>query len=113
MAHISAFVAGQRLSFLDSGMECSIGILAVSFHGYNELFEALYDNGKTKLLRKVFHKWSAKGVFKGVEWIRHPCGGGFEYLHRDPASRRRRRKRKSQFETEIRVYGLEYQGTGT
>jgi hypothetical protein len=26
----------------------------------------------------------------------HPCGGGFEYLHRDPASRRRRRKGKSQ-----------------
>jgi hypothetical protein len=25
-----------------------------------------------------------------------PCGGGFEYLHRDPASRRRRRKGKSQ-----------------
>jgi hypothetical protein len=28
--------------------------------------------------------------------IHHPCGGGFEYLHRDPASRRRRRKGKSQ-----------------
>jgi hypothetical protein len=25
-----------------------------------------------------------------------PCGGGVEYLHRDPASRRRRRKRESQ-----------------
>jgi hypothetical protein len=25
-----------------------------------------------------------------------PCGGGIEYLHRDPASRRRRRKGKSQ-----------------
>jgi hypothetical protein len=25
-----------------------------------------------------------------------PCGGGVEYLHRDPASRRRRRKWKSQ-----------------
>jgi hypothetical protein len=25
----------------------------------------------------------------------NPCGGGFEYLHRDPASRRRRRKGKS------------------
>jgi hypothetical protein len=24
------------------------------------------------------------------------CGGGVEYLHRDPASRRRRRKGKSQ-----------------
>jgi hypothetical protein len=27
---------------------------------------------------------------------RDPCGGGVEYLHRDPASRRRRRKGKSQ-----------------
>jgi hypothetical protein len=26
----------------------------------------------------------------------HTCGGGVEYLHRDPASRRRRRKGKSQ-----------------
>jgi hypothetical protein len=26
----------------------------------------------------------------------NPCGGGAEYLHRDPASRRRRRKGKSQ-----------------
>jgi hypothetical protein len=26
----------------------------------------------------------------------HPCGGGVEYLHSDPASRRRRRKGKSQ-----------------
>jgi hypothetical protein len=26
----------------------------------------------------------------------YPCEGGVEYLHRDPASRRRRRKRKSQ-----------------
>jgi hypothetical protein len=32
-----------------------------------------------------------------INWIfKHPCGGGFEYLHRDPASRRRRRKGKSQ-----------------
>jgi hypothetical protein len=26
----------------------------------------------------------------------HPCGGGVDYLHRDPTSRRRRRKGKSQ-----------------
>jgi hypothetical protein len=26
----------------------------------------------------------------------NPCGGGVEYLHRDPASRRRRQKGKSQ-----------------
>jgi hypothetical protein len=28
--------------------------------------------------------------------LKHPCGGGVEYLHLDPASRRRRRKGKSQ-----------------
>jgi hypothetical protein len=27
--------------------------------------------------------------------LTHPCGGGVEYVHRDPASRRRRRKGKS------------------
>jgi hypothetical protein len=52
--------------FLDSGMECNIGILTVSFHGYKELFEVLYDNGKTKLLKKVFHRPSAKDLFKGL-----------------------------------------------
>jgi hypothetical protein len=30
------------------------------------------------------------------EYRIYPCGGGVEYLHRDPASRRRRRKGKSQ-----------------
>jgi hypothetical protein len=30
------------------------------------------------------------------QFERHPCGGGVEYLHRDPASHRRRRKGKSQ-----------------
>jgi hypothetical protein len=32
----------------------------------------------------------------GWDYERHPFGGGFEYLHRDPASRTRRRKGKSQ-----------------
>jgi hypothetical protein len=31
--------------------------------------------------------------------IRNPCGGGVEYLHRDPASRRRRRKGSLKYET--------------
>jgi hypothetical protein len=30
------------------------------------------------------------------DFTSNPCGGGVEYLHRDPASRRRRRKGKSQ-----------------
>jgi hypothetical protein len=29
-------------------------------------------------------------------WLHEPCGGGVEHLHRGPASRRRRRNRKSQ-----------------
>jgi hypothetical protein len=32
----------------------------------------------------------------------NPCGGGFEYLHRDPASRRRRRKGTTQIWDSIR-----------
>jgi hypothetical protein len=39
--------------------------------------------------------FGARGSYK-TELIRAPpCGGGVEYLHRDPASRRRRRKGKS------------------
>jgi hypothetical protein len=40
-----------------------------------------------------------RGVIKGYSQKKTrpvPCGGGIEYLHRDPASRRRRRKAKSQ-----------------
>jgi hypothetical protein len=36
-------------------------------------------------------------IFLFFNWIliiRRPCGGGVQYLHRDPASRRRRRKRE-------------------
>jgi hypothetical protein len=33
---------------------------------------------------------------RSCDYESHPCGGGFEYLHRDPASRRRRRKGKPQ-----------------
>jgi hypothetical protein len=38
-------------------------------------------------------------VGPNITWLdsdSDPCGGGVEYLHRDPASRRRRRKGKSQ-----------------
>jgi hypothetical protein len=53
------------------------------------------------------HFSTIEAVFCGVRaeelfWRRltlqgsHPCGGGFEYLHHDPASRRRRRQGKSQ-----------------
>jgi hypothetical protein len=40
-----------------------------------------------------------------------PCGGGIEYLHRDTASRRRRRK--GSLKSETVKYGRESQGTRT
>jgi hypothetical protein len=43
--------------------------------------------------------------------IRHPCGGGVEYLHRDPASRKRRRK--GSLKSETVKYGHESYGTRT
>jgi hypothetical protein len=45
----------------------------------------------------VFSVWSLprnKRMILSQGW--HPCGGGFEQLHRDPVSRRKRRKGKSQ-----------------
>jgi hypothetical protein len=52
------------------------------------------------LLETVFSVWSMQSGYIRRE-LRfgtgsYPCGGGVEYLHRDPASRRRRRKGKSQ-----------------
>jgi hypothetical protein len=41
----------------------------------------------------------------------NPCWGGVEYLHRDPASRRRQRKESLKSETV--KYGRESQGTRT
>jgi hypothetical protein len=41
----------------------------------------------------------------------HPCGGGAEYFHRDPAGRRRRRK--GSFKSETVKYDHECQGTRT
>jgi hypothetical protein len=41
----------------------------------------------------------------------NPCGGGVEYLHRDPASRKRRRK--GSLKSETVKYDREYQGTRT
>jgi hypothetical protein len=52
------------------------------------------------LLETVFSIRSVqRGFTERVSWelaVSNPCGGGVEYLHRDPASRRRRRKGKSQ-----------------
>jgi hypothetical protein len=42
---------------------------------------------------------------------RNPCGGGVEYLHRDPASRRRRRK--GSLKSDTVKYGRKSQGART
>jgi hypothetical protein len=48
----------------------------------------------------IFCAVRAEVIYRGPSVItgytEDPCGGGVEYLHRDPASRRRRRKGKSQ-----------------
>jgi hypothetical protein len=51
------------------------------------------------LLETVFSIRSVQSSCKEDNWrnpVVYPCGGGVEYLHRDPASRRRRWKGKSQ-----------------
>jgi hypothetical protein len=51
---------------------------------------------------RLFSVWSAPRGYKrtqpedATDRPSHPCGGRVEYLHRDPAGRRRRRKGKSQ-----------------
>jgi hypothetical protein len=50
-------------------------------------------------LETVFSALSVQRGCKEDNWgdtVVSPCGGRIEYLHRDPASRRRRRKGKSQ-----------------
>jgi hypothetical protein len=48
------------------------------------------------LLETVFSTRFVQSGYKEDNRGVYPCGGGFEYLHRDPTSRRRRRKGKSQ-----------------
>jgi hypothetical protein len=44
---------------------------------------------------ELFSVWSMPRSYSEIPRI-NPCGGGVGYLHRDPASRRRRRKGKFQ-----------------
>jgi hypothetical protein len=53
----------------------------------------------TEIREQTFSKWSMPRCNNQDQLavaVRHPCGGGVEYLHRDPASRRRQWKGKSQ-----------------
>jgi hypothetical protein len=55
-----------------------------------------------ELFEAVFSMWSVPRLYNevqrhlGIARERNPCGGGVEYFHRDPASRKRRRNGKSQ-----------------
>jgi hypothetical protein len=55
------------------------------------------NNGMT-VGSSVFCAVRAEAIKQGPYTIteEYPCGGGVEYLHRDPASRRRRQNGKSQ-----------------
>jgi hypothetical protein len=70
----------------------------------NELTTSRVEKGtsRVKLLRLDYLvlRWIICRTQVGTTWKiychKYPCGGGVEYLHRDPASRKRRRKGKSQ-----------------
>jgi hypothetical protein len=66
-------------------------------------------------MEKVFSVGSNSRLYnedpRPAERESHPCGGGVEYLHRDPASRRKRRK--GSLESETVKYGHESYGTRT
>jgi hypothetical protein len=60
--------------------------------------------------KNMFYNQSVKDSLK-ESFELNPCGGGDEYLHRDPASLRRRRKARLKSETV--KYGHESKGTRT
>jgi hypothetical protein len=64
----------------------------------NTLAAVVWENRKQKVSRRCLLDRKTDGYTRpsGQEkWARIPCGGGIEYLHRSPASRRRQRKGKS------------------
>jgi hypothetical protein len=61
------------------------------------------------LLEEVFSMRSVPSCYKQDD--SHPSGGGFEYLHREPACRTR--LRKGSLKSETLKYGHESQGTRT
>jgi hypothetical protein len=49
-------------------------------------------NANSVLLNKIYIERSemVQNMLLGYPWCVNPCGGGVEYLHREPASRKRR-----------------------
>jgi hypothetical protein len=72
-------------------------VVRLRFHG-NVVTQSLPGNGPVR--HNIFDcslfgpQWQAGNACSTIILL-PPCGGGFEYLHRDPSSRRRRRKGKS------------------
>jgi hypothetical protein len=66
-------------------------------NSYKHLDDARIRKGHVSALvaTQQFKRFPACQI-QGFIGVRSTCGGGVEYLHRDPASCRRRRKRKSQ-----------------
>jgi hypothetical protein len=69
-------------------------------------------NNRVTVGNWMFSMWSVPRCYNQDIWSNTfselailPCGGGVEYLHRDPASRRRRRKGKSQI-WDSRIWSL-------
>jgi hypothetical protein len=66
----------------------------------HELLKQRFDSsGRNEPFERAFPLESASELQESKlrqETSSSPCGGGVEYLHSDPASRRRRRKGKSQ-----------------
>jgi hypothetical protein len=55
-----------------------------------------YENVTQEVLLSIYKYCSYNSIFRKQFYIfiyglKNPCGGGVEYLHRDPASRKRRR----------------------
>jgi hypothetical protein len=77
-------------------------------------------SGTTHSRRAEWNTWrrcsllGSEAFIKGSAFVNirvSPCGGGVEFLHRDPASRKRRRK--GSLKSETVNYGREYQATRT
>jgi hypothetical protein len=75
------------ISKLQGGIKHRAPVSGSSCSGSN----AFISRSGDRLFRLRFH-----AVFLSASRVRYPCGGGVEYLHRDPTSRRRRWNGKSQ-----------------
>jgi hypothetical protein len=89
----------NRLSFLSNG---SVNHPRGNEYGSNNQVNLFAMKRRCKhafpSVDRRFSVWSVQSCYKDFSWeeLSNPCGGGVEYLHRDPASCWRGRKGKSQ-----------------